>query len=214
MKLVIESLAALMVVIALGAVVVIHRAGTVDSTKEAFVQESLARLAERTAYHAAMAAAEAETDADLKRAVRLQQIDPQWFGGDLPLNVLLEGDRPWIDVAPAGDLRDHPPDPIARTLEQAGFWYNPTLGIFRARVAPQLTDAAEIELYNRLNHSELEDLVFDPDPLRSPLAHEMPGQTNSPLHTTGSVTTDHVQPMPLPSAPAEPEPRRTLRSRS
>ena len=63
------------------------------------------------------------------------QILPQWFEDEQrPANVLLSGDRPWIDVADAKDKSAHPPDPVAVSPQQAQFWYNANLGVIRARV--------------------------------------------------------------------------------
>jgi hypothetical protein len=47
---------------------------------------------------------------------------------------------------------------VIRGPEQAGFWYNPNRGVVRARVAPQFTQRATLDLYNELNNVALKDL--------------------------------------------------------
>jgi hypothetical protein len=66
--------------------------------------------------------------------------------------------QPWLDIAPPGDKSDHPSDPVITRGTQAGFWYNPNRGLFRARVAPQFNEEDTLELYNRLNNSNLRAL--------------------------------------------------------
>lgn len=82
-------------------------------------------------------------------------IEGAWFGDEPPLNHLLTGDRAWVEIAPEDDAdRDHPADPVAFDLEgrkAASFWYNPYRGVVRARVAPQISEEATLELYNRVN---------------------------------------------------------------
>jgi hypothetical protein len=82
-------------------------------------------------------------------------IEGYWFGDEPPLNHLLTGDRPWVEIAPAEDAdRDHPADPVAFDMDgerAASFWYNPYRGVVRARVAPQINDEETLALYNRVN---------------------------------------------------------------
>ncbi len=224
MRVLLESLMALSAVVILGLVVLWHRGASTEQAQQAYVQTSLTRLAERTAYHAAIAAAQANDRSDVEalRASRLRQIRPEWFDGDLPLNVMLEGDRPWIDLAPPGDLAEHPPDPVARRIDQAGFWYNPTLGVFRARVAPADSSGTELAIYNDVNAANLDALAYDPAPTRQPLAHDPHGHRTGILTTSASTSADpphgHSESIAPPHAatPDEVTPpvRRTLRQRS
>src|SRR5690606_29054642 len=71
-------------------------------------------------------------------------------------------------VAPEGDTHDHPPDPVLISKEQAGFWYNPALGVFRARVPQQVTAQETLTLYNRVNGTALLSLPVSDDPARQP----------------------------------------------
>ena len=80
-------------------------------------------------------------------------VDPAWFGESVPANPLLDDDdRPWMEIAPYRDRAlDHPASRSALTREMASFWYNPYKGIVRARVPAAMTDAAAATLYNTVN---------------------------------------------------------------
>lgn len=134
------------------------------------VRQALDRLQQQATYHGTMQSAMADRD------VMLVHVHAEWFGEDVPANVLLDADRPWIDLAPPGDLGAHPPDPVAYTSEQAGFWYNPTIGVFRARVRPASSEAQTLVLYNDVNGTALSRFEQIPNPSRQPLVHH-PGQT-------------------------------------
>lgn len=97
-------------------------------------------------------------------------IQERWFAGNLPINVAVHPDQPWLDIAPLGDNADHPPDPVINTGEQAGFWYNPNRGLFRARVMPGFTDDETLEHYNQLNNTALKHLPRDDKPERQPIS--------------------------------------------
>lgn len=61
-----------------------------------------------------------------------------------------------VEVAGEGErMLVHPPKPFVADHERAAFWYNPYLGIVRARVPYQRTDAETLALYNDVNDSEL-----------------------------------------------------------
>ncbi|MEM1107819.1 MAG: hypothetical protein AAGH99_03925 [Planctomycetota bacterium] len=143
------------------------------------VQDDLARLYDRASYFGALEHSSQEQTKTLWPVAIL----PEWFGSNLPTNRLLPGvastrrgkanapARPWIDVAPPGDQSVHPPDPVAVRSDQAQFWYNPNVGIFRARVAAHLGEDEAVALYNQLNGVELEELHRDTNPARTPLAY-------------------------------------------
>ncbi len=97
---------------------------------------------------------------------------PEWFGGEAASeNLLAENDRPWLDVAPPGDMRMDPPDPILRNNLQAGLWYNPNTGVFRARVPDTLTEAQALATYNQVNGTQLTELRNRDLPDATPLAY-------------------------------------------
>ena len=152
---------------------------------KADVQRSLTQLYERASYYGAL-----ENSTETTHTLWPVAVLPEWFAGPLPSNGLLDGVdpnhvlgdgsdrpvRPWIDVAPPGDKSAHPPDPVAVRPDQAQFWYNPNVGVFRARVAPTLNEVDALALYNELNGVQLAALQRDADPNRVPLAYT-PGRT-------------------------------------
>jgi hypothetical protein len=79
-------------------------------------------------------------------------VDPRWFDGELPLNPLLSGERRWLDLAKPGEItRRHP---LVWQVEDGGeamFWYNPVLGVVRARVPRQETEEGARRLYAEVN---------------------------------------------------------------
>ncbi len=99
-------------------------------------------------------------------------VSPLWFHDDLPINVLAPTSYPWLDVAPVGDPSDHPPDPVLVKRAQAGIWYNPNRGVFRARVPRQFTEQQTLSLYNRLNSTAISALPrqVEIDDARQPLS--------------------------------------------
>lgn len=172
MRLLIDSLIALMLIAILGVVLVHHRHEQQRIAQHRSVHEALSSLYEQTLYHSVI-----DPDLDLNHrhsgpmtvGTPLHRfpevIEPAWFHGIEPRNVAASK-HPWVDVAPSGDPYDHPPDPILRRPEQAGFWYNPSRGVFRARVPAQVTEAATLDLYNRLNNCSLTKLYEVKDAAR------------------------------------------------
>lgn len=170
MRLLIDTMIALMLVAAVGVGVMLHNDRKREARDIVQAQDSLQRLHEQAAYHSTMQSAMAGQD------TLLVDVQPKWFGQDLPTNPLVTEAQPWLDLAPPGDRSTHPPDPVVTGKEQAGFWYNPTNGIFRARVTPQTSEAQTIALYNEVNGSALDVFEQMPDPARQPIAH-VPGRT-------------------------------------
>ena len=169
MRLMVDSLIALMLVGILAAVLLHYRQAERDLANVQFLHTSLAKLHEQAMYHAAMDGAESDSD----KPVFPQRISPSWFDDLLPVNVLLSMQQPWIDVAPEGDMSSHPPDPVIRRYDQAGFWYNPNRGIFRARVPYRMSDLQTLELYNQVNGTSLLALPMDSDADRRPRYHRV-----------------------------------------
>ncbi len=163
MRLTFDILILLMLAVILGGVVWVQYERGTQRDRIAQVHEALAKLSEGMRYEAAMQRA-IEGEEGFPRA-----ISPQWFPHGLPVNHLLPPEHPWIDVAPPGDRSEHPPDPIVDSAAQASFWYNPSRGLFRARVPAQLSETASLTLYNEVNHSELEELPNRRDTARRPL---------------------------------------------
>lgn len=153
MRLLVDTLICLMLAGILGFVLVHTDEQASVKQKYASVQKSLGRLQEQVVYRRAM-----DSDADVAAAQWPALISPAWFGEELPLNPLVSSRNPWIDVAPVGDLALHPPDPIITRDAQAGFWYNPNNGVFRARIRPGFTDQETLQVYNQVNSTGLAEL--------------------------------------------------------
>lgn len=184
MRRVVDILVVLLIAVVGAAVWQYQKAEESTTATTADVQRSLTQLYERASYFGAL-----ENSTDTTNTLWPVAVLPSWFTGAPPTNGLLDGvdpkhvattatSRPWIDVAPPGDKTAHPPDPVAVRLDQAQFWYNPNLGVFRARVAPTLNEVDALALYNELNGVELSGLLRDADPNRVPLAYT-PGHTPS-----------------------------------
>lgn len=87
-------------------------------------------------------------------------IEAEWFGSTPPLNALVPAGCPWIEIASGEELgRNNPSVRVALDRSTAAFWYNPALGIVRARVGPTATDKRAIELYNELNSTSVAAVV-------------------------------------------------------
>ncbi len=85
-------------------------------------------------------------------------IEEGWFQGPsgVPRNPLVSPERPWVDLATKeeADL-DNPMVKMTADPRLAGFWYNPHLGVVRARVPVMVSDVESLELYNRVNGTRL-----------------------------------------------------------
>lgn len=90
------------------------------------------------------------------------RVDPAWFGRGVPANPLLAG-HAWLEIA-GPDEADllHPPVRIATDPAVPAFWYNPALGIVRARVPVLVNDSATTAAYNRINGADLAS-IFQPE---------------------------------------------------
>ncbi|MBN8645896.1 MAG: hypothetical protein J0L61_11730 [Planctomycetes bacterium] len=90
-------------------------------------------------------------------------IEPAWFGTAPPVNRLTPAGCPWIEIATGGELhRTNPNVRVALDRDTASFWYNPALGIVRARVGPTATDEQAVALYNRVNATAVAAIVEAP----------------------------------------------------
>ncbi|MEL7087958.1 MAG: hypothetical protein AAGL98_05875 [Planctomycetota bacterium] len=184
MRRVVDILVVLLIAVVGLAVWQTQKAEEYVTATTADVQRSLTQLYERASYYGAL-----ESSTEEQSTLWPVAVLPDWFTGAPPTNGLLTGvdpdrvatagrSRPWIDVAPPGDKAAHPPDPVAVRRDQAQFWYNPNIGVFRARVAPTLNEVDALALYNELNGVELAALHRDADPHRVPLTYT-PGRTPS-----------------------------------
>jgi hypothetical protein len=163
MRLVIDSLIALMMVLILGGIILHHRQQEQLLSDYRTAHLELSQIREMVIYHTAL-------DRDtLNEWGYPGAIDPAWFLQGLPFNRLVAGIHPWIDLAPPGDMNDQPPDPVVKRSDQAGYWYNPNRGIVRARVDEQFTEEATLALYNQINSTMLVSLPCSKNPARKPV---------------------------------------------
>ncbi len=163
MRIVVDTLIALLLLGILGSVLWQQHVRDEHRERVMVVQQSLTRLYDQMLLQGAL------TNAHSDEPNVPQRFLPIWFDDVLPTNTYVSANQPWIDVAPPGDMSDHPPDPVIRGPEQAGFWYNPTRRIIRARVEPQLSMRETVRLYNELNSTSVTNLTPSADPSRQPL---------------------------------------------
>jgi len=194
MRLLINSMTGVLALVIILTTVWYHRTKEQQQQNMLTVQLSLEEFEEHLAYEAAIWQSENE-----QAGMYPPQVQPGWFEQGLPSNPLLNNERPWIDIAPAEDYSEHPPDPLVDVSGQAAFWYNPNNGIVRARVPRQASDRLTLKLYNEANYTDLSELPWSTDPDRAPLAFN-PNPVTSGLHaspaksTTGLVTTAKPEP--------------------
>jgi hypothetical protein len=90
-------------------------------------------------------------------------IDPEWFAGDPPRNDLVTLGRPWVEVAAPDEASQmNPRVRMAIKPELAAFWYNPYQGVVRARVPSAINDRKALDLYNRINGTDLDSILGQP----------------------------------------------------
>ncbi len=163
MRLIVDTLIVLLV-LAVAAGVLLYLSDQEDeSARLVQVQDALMRLHERMTYEKALGSV------PRNRFGYPATMAIEWFGDAPPRNVLAPEAHPWLDVAPGGDMDEHPPDPVIESIRQAGIWYNPNRGLFRARVPRQISDRKTLDLYNEVNRTFLESLPLRVDEARQPI---------------------------------------------
>lgn len=200
MRYVIDTLIVLLLIGAAGGVMLYLAHRDEQAVKVAEAQIALHRLHERMIYEKAL------NRDETGRHGFPRQIDPAWFRDDLPVNPLAEPDRAWIDLAPEGDMSAHPPDPVLSGPGQAGLWYNPNRGLFRARVPRRLSDDDTLLLYNEVNQTQLDELPIAMDDRRAPEEMPMPGDEPAEAEKPPHKQTL----MDLSRTPKPPDKRQTL----
>ncbi len=212
MRLLIDSMIVVMVVAIIVGAVVYRQESTRQDLDLQAVRDGLAQFQEKLEFHGALWQVQ-----DQGAGQYPPQVMPGWFQGRPPKNTLVTADRPWLDIAPLEDYNDQPPDPLTTQPGQASFWYNPTLGVVRARVPRQNTDRLTLELYNRVNGTFLTALPGGNDPDRAPLAwnanplttgqHASPdGRSVGEVEAFELLLTPTVEPEPREQEPQEPTP--------
>ncbi len=194
-RLLVDSLIALLSVAVLVSVLLYHRERNRWAQEYKSVHNSLAQLYEQATYRGVLEVRDQPTPGFPR------YVSPEWFVADgLPMNATVPGRNPWLDVAPPDDFSDHPPDPVISWEGQAGIWYNPNRGVFRARVMPQWSEAATLHLYNLLNDTELTHLEVSNTHVRQP----------KPLMTTILVKADRDLSVPTDASEDTPGGQATL----
>jgi type II secretory pathway pseudopilin PulG len=153
MRLVIDSLVALMLCGFLAGVVLQTRAERRLDDKIELGRAEVERFQSQILLQAAIEKGE------LSQRGYPTTIEVEWFSGNAPLNPLLGPAHPWLEIADESQ-RDllHPPNPMAFGVDVAQFWYSPYTGVVRARVPSDVSDATAVRLYNRMNGCNLQDL--------------------------------------------------------
>jgi hypothetical protein len=156
MRLIIDSLVALMLAGILAGVVMHNRqreerAGQINSTRDALHQ-----IEQHLKVQIALEKVEL-TDAGWPRT-----IDPEWFPLQQPRNLLLSEGRTWVEVVGPQDRHmRHPRTITGDDRALAAFWYNPYQGIVRARIPAGITDVETVSLYNQVNGTTLSSIVSE-----------------------------------------------------
>lgn len=153
MRLLMDTVVALMLVALLGGVMWQQRTDQEVKSNRDLARAEVRRFQQQIALQSALAKVERN-----ERGYP-ETVDPDWFMGNLPANPLLDFNHPWLEVAgPDQKQLAHPLDRVANAPGIAKFWYNPHMGVLRARVPAEASDAAAIDLYNYINDSALPDL--------------------------------------------------------
>jgi hypothetical protein len=153
MRLLIDSLAAVMLAGTLAGVLLAERAAQLREDNLETLREETRRFQRQVMLESAIGNM---TKNDCGFPV---SIDPEWFGEQLPRNPLIDDAHPWLEMAgPAQKKLEHPPDRAVTGPDQARFWYNPWNGRVRSRVPAGATDAESLADYNRANDCELPSL--------------------------------------------------------
>ncbi len=156
MRLVIDTLIALMLVGLLGGVVYYRQQGQHRLQQIDAVQQAVRAIQSQTSYHAAMDAGNLNADG------YPFAVDSKWFS-PRPINLLLNDPQlPWLENAADADARRFNPRYIVGDTGHAEFWYSPGHGSVRARVPMQDTQQETVELYNLVNGTSVhvEDVIW------------------------------------------------------
>lgn len=156
MRLLIDTLIALMLVGILGGIVYHRQQGQYRIEQIQATQQAVRAIQSQARYHAALG----ETPINAEGFPIA--IDEKWFT-PRPANLLLNGvNLPWLETAQADDARRFNPRYIVGDTGHAEFWYCPQRGLVRARVPMEDTAEETLDLYNLVNGTSLhvEDVTW------------------------------------------------------
>lgn len=164
MRLLIDTLVAVMLAGVLAGVVYLQNLDTAHEEQVAETIESIRQIQQQIILQAAL------EQVALNSAGYPETVDVEWFELAVPQNTLLEGERPWLEVAGIEHRESLNPDRLtASDSTVASFWYNPYQGIVRARVPAEMSDQTALAMYNRVNGTNLTSLFpadFEANTLR------------------------------------------------
>jgi type II secretory pathway pseudopilin PulG len=148
MRLILDTLIALMLVAILGLVLTQQRAQADELHHVQLTRYALQQLHTQALYYGSL---QEIPNTALGYPIRIEKT---WFDST-PANPLADPASPWIDVASEDQRELANPDHILADEHNAAFWYNPYKGVFRARIAQQPTDRQTLDLYNLVNNTAL-----------------------------------------------------------
>lgn len=92
-------------------------------------------------------------DAPVTESGWTTEVSRHWFGSPPAPPWWFEHEFEWLEVASDAEaMMQDPPNRTLRSSTDAVWWYNPTLGVLRARVPRQSDQLSSYELYARVNH--------------------------------------------------------------
>lgn len=150
MRLVIDTLIAVMLVVVLGVLVLRQRGEQAMLDSVANVQQSIRAIESQALYRAALG------EVDATPTGFAVSLEASWFDNP-PQNELVADHRIrlWSDSASIKDADRLHPRRITAVGSDASFWYNPNRGVVRARVPDQMSQQATVDLYNLINGSSV-----------------------------------------------------------
>jgi len=154
MRLVIDSLVAVMLAGVLASIIVFNRKHDEQQLALEQTRQAIRQIEQQISLQITLERVEVN-DNGFPRTV-----DPTWFQIEVPDNAMFDDARPWLEVAGPEDRDlEHPARLTAVDPSQATFWYNPYRGIVRARVPEGISDAATIRMYNAANGTSISSIA-------------------------------------------------------
>lgn len=153
MRLLIDTLVAVMTASVLAGIVWTYRAETAQERAVEECRQSVELLTQQVVLQGALRQVPVST------AGYPLTVDPEWFKIELPENTLCGPGHPWLEVAGVEERNlEHPQVRAVTDKDTATFWYNPYQGVVRARVPYDSSDQAAVGLYNSVNGTRLDSL--------------------------------------------------------
>lgn len=149
MRLIIDTVIALMLVAILGGVIWSYKSEEAQANRIEATRNSIVAIRVQTTAQPALHQVEATRRGFAKK------IERKWFE-HLPQNMLInDASVPWLDHASETERKRENPAYIVANRGYASFWYNPQIGRVVARVPMQFTQSGTVKLYNKVNGTSL-----------------------------------------------------------